>query len=120
MFIGASVLVAAGKLDPLAVLLFGALGAATGDQIGALRAARTDRRVAFAFSYRCGAPYLDRRAGAAPPIVDDPGDSLRTGLRIAITAACAYGSISPIRFDDGLNLIGAFMWAAALLTPVSA
>jgi membrane protein DedA with SNARE-associated domain len=33
MFIAASVLVAAGKLNPLAVMTFGALGAATGDQL---------------------------------------------------------------------------------------
>jgi membrane protein DedA with SNARE-associated domain len=40
------------------------------------------------------------------------------GLRIAITAACAYGKISPLRFTT-LNLVGAFLWAAVLLTLVS-
>jgi membrane protein DedA with SNARE-associated domain len=40
------------------------------------------------------------------------------GLRIAITAACAYGNISPVRFTT-LNLVGAFMWAIVLLTLVS-
>jgi len=40
------------------------------------------------------------------------------GLRIAITAACAYGNISALRFTI-LNLTGAFMWAVVLLTLVS-
>jgi len=40
------------------------------------------------------------------------------GLRIAITAACAYARVPPLRFS-GLNLISAFAWAAVILTIVS-
>ncbi len=118
VFVGSAVLVAAGKLDALAVLTFGALGAATGDQL-----------VFYALRGRIAGWLKRSRAVAArhASIVArvQHHQSLMIlairfapGLRIAITAACAYSNISPVRFTT-LNLIGAFMWAAVLLTLVS-
>jgi membrane protein DedA with SNARE-associated domain len=118
VFISASVLVAAGRLDPWAVMLFGALGAATGDQIifYALRGriagwftrsrAVASRHTAIVARVRRHQSLMILAIRFAP------------GLRIAITAACAYGEISPLRFTS-LNLVGAFLWAAVLLTLVS-
>jgi membrane protein DedA with SNARE-associated domain len=118
VFIGAAVLVAAGKLDPLAVMVCGALGAATGDQV-----------VFYALRGRIAGWFTRSRAVAArhTSIVSrvQRHQSLMIlairfapGLRIAITAACAYGNITPLRFTT-LNLVGAFLWAAILLTLVS-
>lgn len=118
MFIAAAVLVAAGKLNALAVMTFGALGAATGDQL-----------YFYAFRGRIAGWLTRSRTIAArhAAIVSrvHRHQSLMIlairflpGLRIAITAACAYGNVPPIRFST-LNLIGAFAWAAALMTLVS-
>ena len=118
VFITAAVLVAAGKLDALGVMVFGALGAATGDQL-----------VFYALRGRIAGWLTRSRAIAArhSSIVSRVtrhqslmifGIRFAPGLRIAITAACAYGNISPFRFTT-LNLASAFMWAAVLLTLVS-
>jgi membrane protein DedA with SNARE-associated domain len=118
VFIGAAVLVAAGKLNALAVMVLGAMGAATGDQL-----------VFYALRGRIGG-WLTRSRAVAARHASIVGRVQRhqssmilairfaPGLRIAITAACAYGNISPVRFTT-LNLVGAFLWAAVLLTLVS-
>ncbi len=118
VFITAAVLVAAGKLDRLPVMLFGALGAATGDQV-----------VFYALRGRI-AKWLTRSRAVAARHTSIVARVRRhqslmilairfaPGLRIAITAACAYGNISPLRFTT-LNLAGAFMWAAVLMALVS-
>ena len=118
MFIAASVLVAAGKLDALGVMTFGALGAATGDQL-----------YFYAFRGRiAGWLTRSRRIAARHAAIVSRvrrHQSLMVlairflpGLRIAITAACAYGNVSPIRFST-LNLVAAFAWAVLLMTLVS-
>jgi len=118
VFVAAAVLVAAGKLNPLAVMTFGALGAATGDQV-----------FFYAFRGRI-AGWLTRSrviAGRHASIVARVRrhQSLMIlairflpGLRIAITAACAYSEVSPVRFTT-LDLLAAFAWAVVLLTLVS-
>ena len=118
IFIGAAVLVAAGKLNPLAVVTFGALGAATGDQIWfyVLRG-----RLA-GWLTRLG-PRATRRTSIVARVQRHQSLMIfairfAPGLRIAITAACAYGNVSPLRFSV-LNLIAAFAWAGVLLTIVS-
>jgi membrane protein DedA with SNARE-associated domain len=118
VFIGASVLVAAGRLDPWAVMLFGALGAATGDQMifYALRgriAGWFSRSRAIASRHTSIVARVQRHQSLMILAI-----RFAPGLRIAITAACAYGEISPLRFTT-LNLVGAFLWAAVLLTLVS-
>lgn len=118
VFIGAAVLVAAGKLDPFAVMTFGALGAATGDQVVfyALRGRITrwlSRYRAVALRHASIVSRVQRHQSLMIVAI-----RFAPGLRIAITAACAYGSISPVRFT-ALNLVGSFLWAAVLLGLVS-
>jgi len=118
VFIGAAVLVAAGKLDPLAVVIFGALGAATGDQIWfyALRGRVTEWLTRFG-------PVAARQSSIVARVQRHQSLMILAirfapGLRIAIAGACAYGNVSPLRFSV-LNLIAAFAWAGVLLTIVS-
>ena len=118
VFIAAAVLVAAGTLDPLGVMVFGALGAATGDQLWfyALRG----RLAGWLTRVR---PLTARRASIVTRVQRHQSLMILAirfapGLRIAITAACAYGNVPPLRFST-LNLLAAFAWAAALLTIVS-
>jgi membrane protein DedA with SNARE-associated domain len=118
VFVVAAVLVAAGKLNPLAVMTVGALGAASGDQM-----------FFYAFRGRIAGWLTRSRAIAArhASIVARVrrhqslmilGIRFLPGLRIAITAACAYSEVSPVRFST-LNLLSAFAWAVVLLTLVS-
>ena len=118
VFVSAAVLVAAGKLDPLWVMTFGALGAATGDPMFfyALRgriAGWLTRSRAVADRHTAIVERVQRHQSLMIFAI-----RFAPGLRIAITAACAYGNISPIRFTT-LNLVSAFVWAALLLTLVS-
>ena len=118
VFVAASVLVAAGQLNPLGVMTFGALGAATGDQM-----------FFYAFRGRI-AGWLTRSRAVAARHASIVARVRRhqslmilairflPGLRIAITAACAYSDVSPIRFST-LDLIAAFAWAVVLLALVS-
>jgi len=118
VFVAASVLVASGQLHYLAVLVAGALGAATGDQLyfyslrGRLEswlsrwarlAARHDSIVARVQRHQAWMVLAIRFA---------------PGLRIAIAAACAYAKVPPLRFSL-LNLASAFVWATLLLALVS-
>jgi membrane protein DedA with SNARE-associated domain len=118
VFVTASVLVAAGKLDPLGVLTCGALGAAAGDQM-----------FFYAFRNRIEGWLTRSRAIAARhaniiarvqrhQVLMIFAIRFAPGLRIAMTAACAYGNVSAWRFTT-LNLISAFAWAVALMALVS-
>jgi membrane protein DedA with SNARE-associated domain len=118
VFVGAAVLVAAGKLTAVAVGLSGALGAAAGDQLifYALRGRLSGwlarlrpinaRRDSIVARVRRHQVFMVLAIRFAP------------GLRIAITAACAYAGVPPARFTI-LNLVSAFAWAAVLLTVVA-
>ena len=118
VFIGAAVLVAAGKLNALAVMVLGAMGAATGDQLvfyalrGRIDGWLTRSRAVTARHASIVGRVQRHQSSMILAIRFAPG------LRIAITAACAYGKVSPLRFTT-LNLVGAFLWAAVLLTLVS-
>ncbi len=116
-YIAAAALVAQGQLNPLAVLLCGALGAAIGDQ-------------AFFYAFRGGLPrflarYPSLEQKAAPLVARvRRHDALMVllvrfspGLRIAITAACAWVDVPALKFS-ALNLLSAFVWALALLVVV--
>jgi membrane protein DedA with SNARE-associated domain len=118
VFIGAAVLVAAGKLNAIGVGVSGALGAAAGDQL-------------FFYALR---GHVSGWLGRMRPIAARRESIIRRvrrhqalmvlvirfapGLRIAITAACAYAGVPAARFTI-LNLASAFAWAAVLLTIVS-
>ena len=119
MFAIASVLVAAGRLNPAMVVIFGALGAAAGDQFyfylfrGALRGRFADRawpalRVSPLWLARIRAAVQRHESGAIVALRFAPG------LRIALAATCAWANVSAVRFSL-LNLLSAFVWAAALL-----
>ena len=116
-YIAAATLVALGQLNAVGVLISGAVGAAIGDQ-------------AYFYLFRGRLPrWLARYPSLqqkAAPLVDRVRrhDSLMVllirfapGLRIAIAAACAWVDVAPCRFSL-LNLISAFVWAAALLVLV--
>ena len=118
VFITASVLVGHGELHPLGVLIAGALGGSTGDQIyfyllrGRLhrwlgrfpRIARRHRAITARVSRHSTAIVLASR--------------FLPGLRTAIPAACAYAGVKPLKFS-GLNLLSAFAWASAILATVA-
>src|SRR4051812_32331719 len=113
-YIAAAALVAQGRLNGAGVLLFGATGAAIGDQ-------------AFFYVFRGRLPrwmsrYPSLEQATAPLVARvRRHDSLMVllirfapGLRIAIAAACAWVDVSPWKFSV-LNLLSAFVWAFALL-----
>lgn len=116
-YIGAATLVAQGQLNPVGVLVSGAVGAAIGDQ-------------AYFYAFRGRLPrwlarYPSLQQRAAPLIGRvRRHDSLMVlllrfapGLRIAIAAACAWVDVSPLKFSV-LNLLSAFVWAFGLLALV--
>jgi membrane protein DedA with SNARE-associated domain len=116
-YIAAAALVAQGQLNPVAVLVSGALGAAIGDQ-------------AFFYAFRGRLPrwlarYPALQQKAAPLVARvRRHDALMVllvrfapGLRIAIAAACAWVEVPALKFSV-LNLISAFVWALALLVLV--
>jgi membrane protein DedA with SNARE-associated domain len=116
-YIAAATLVAQGQLNPLGVLVSGAVGAAIGDQ-------------AFFYVFRgrlprwvARYPSLQRKA---EPLLGRVRrhDSLMVllirfapGLRVAMAAACAWVGVSPLKFSV-LNLLSAFVWALTLLVLV--
>ena len=116
-YVGAAALVAQGQLNPIGVLVSGALGASIGDQ-------------AYFYVFRGRLPrWLARYPSLqekAAPLVDRVRrhDSLMVllirfapGLRIAIAAACAWVDVSPLKFSV-LNLLSSFVWAFVLLIAV--
>lgn len=114
VFVAAAVMVSAGELQWWPVMVSGALGAATGDQLYfyALRG-RVDGwlRRFRGVATRHEAIVARVKRHEVPMIL-----ALRfaPGLRIAIAAACAYACVRPVRFSV-LNALAAFVWAAALL-----
>jgi membrane protein DedA with SNARE-associated domain len=113
-FVTASTLVAEGRLNPIAVLIAGALGSAIGDQ-------------AYFYIFRGGLhriirrfPNLQRRAEPLVARVRRNDSAMvllirfAPGLRVVLAAACAYARVSPLKFSV-LNTLTCFIWAAALL-----
>lgn len=113
-FIAAATLVAQGRLNPVGVLLSGALGAAIGDQTYFyLFRGRLPRWVArYPSIARKAAPLVERvrRHDALMVLLI----RFAPGLRIALASACAWVEVPPLRFSL-LNLLAAFVWASALL-----
>jgi membrane protein DedA with SNARE-associated domain len=118
VFVAASVLVASGQLGHLPVLLSGALGAATGDQMyfyalrGRLSGWASRLRPIAKRQHAIVARVQRHRALMILALRFAPG------LRIAIAAACAYARVPRAQFSV-LNLIAAFVWAALLLALVT-
>ena len=116
-YLAACALVADGRLDPLAVVCAGAVGAAVGDQ-------------AYYFLFRGRLPLLISRfpsvARKAAPLVDlvRRRATLATllvrfapGFRVALTAACVSAGVPPLTFSL-LNSLMSLAWAVVLLVLV--
>ena len=116
-YIGAATLVAQGRLNPVAVLVSGAIGAAIGDQVFFyLFRGRLPRWLArYPSLEQKAAPLVDRvrRHDAFMVLLI----RFAPGLRIAIAAACAWVDVPPRKFSL-LNLLSSFVWAIALLVMV--
>lgn len=102
-----------GKLFWVGVLVAGALGGATGDQL-------------WFYILRGHLHWLDRypRLAKYRHSVSERVHSHETaiilgsrflpGLRTAIPIACAYANVRPVKFSV-LNLVSAFAWAGAIM-----
>jgi len=116
-YITQCVAVSMGKLNWLAVLIAGALGGSTGDQLWfyVLRG-----RLGWLDRYPRLAKYHEsvrERVNANENLMVLASRFL-PGLRTAIPIACAYAGVRPIKFST-LNLISAFAWAAAIMAFVT-
>lgn len=117
-YLGACALVAAGRLDPLPVLVAGAAGAAVGDQAYFYLFRKRLTRWMSRFS------SLERRAAPLAALVRRRASMMvmlirfAPGLRVAITAACAYVDVPPLKFSL-LNGLTAVIWAGGLLALVA-
>jgi membrane protein DedA with SNARE-associated domain len=117
-YVAAATLVAEGRLQPLGVLVAGALGAAIGDQayFYLFRGRLPHWLARYPSLQRKTAPLVDRvRRHAALMVLLI---RFAPGLRIALAAACAAADVPP-RTMSLLNLLSAFVWAAALLVLVA-
>lgn len=118
VFVIAAALVSQGRLNPIGVAAAGAAGAAIGDQFyfyvfrGRLR------------SWLDRYPAIARRGQALVARVQRH-DTLTVlairfspGLRIALSAACAYAGVPPLKFSL-LNGLASVAWSAGLLAIVA-
>ncbi|MSO23766.1 MAG: hypothetical protein EXQ58_11085 [Acidobacteria bacterium] len=118
VFVGASVLVSLGHLDPLRVFAAAALGGSSGDQF-------------FFYVLRGRLRHWLGRCRALTSVQQDLETLVQRhstsmilacrflpGLRVAIPAACAYAGIRPLKFS-GLSLIGSAAWSGAIFLLVS-
>ncbi|MEO8482948.1 MAG: VTT domain-containing protein [Acidobacteriota bacterium] len=117
-FVAASILVGRGLLDPFGVMLAGATGASLGDQAyfyllrGRLRR-WLDRIPALA---RRRESLVRRVRRHEVPMVF--AIRFAPGMRIAMTAACAYAGVPALRFSFW-NAISSLCWATAILVLVA-
>jgi membrane protein DedA with SNARE-associated domain len=118
VFVTASMLVGRGELNPLGVLLAGALGGSTGDQFWyyALKGRLhrwLDRFPRMARHQRAIAARVTRNS-----TIMVLGVRFLPGLRVAIPAACAYAGVPPLKFS-ALNLVSALLWASSIMALVA-
>jgi membrane protein DedA with SNARE-associated domain len=103
----------AGRLYWLPVLVAGALGGATGDQLWfyVLRG-----RIHWLDRYPWMGRYRDRVSAHvhAHEALIILVSRFLPGLRTAIPIACAYAGVRRLKFS-ALNLVSAFAWAAAIM-----
>src|SRR5262252_519729 len=116
-YITMCVAVAAGKLNWMGVLIAGALGGATGDQLWfyLLRG-----RIHWLDRYEWMAKHRDavvHRVKGNQTLILLISRFL-PGLRTAIPIACAYARVKPLSFSL-LNLTSAFMWAGTIMLVVT-
>jgi membrane protein DedA with SNARE-associated domain len=117
VYITMCVAAAAGKLRWELVLIAGALGGATGDQLWfyVLRG-----RLHWLDKY----PWMARHRDAVVHRVKHNQTVILLisrflpGLRTAIPIACAYAKLKPLHFSS-LNLVSAFLWASTIMLIVT-
>jgi membrane protein DedA with SNARE-associated domain len=115
-YISACVAASLGKLNWGAVLLAGALGGSTGDQLWFyLLRGRLDWLDLFEWLARHHAAVRARVAARETPML--LVSRFLPGLRVAIPIACAYARVNPVKFS-ALNLLSAFAWASAIMVVV--
>jgi membrane protein DedA with SNARE-associated domain len=118
MFVTAALLVAAGQLSAVPVVIAGALGATTGDQIyfylfrGRIHSWVSRIRLIAARHEAITSRVRHHEVGMILALRFAPG------LRIAIAAACAYAHVRPLKFS-ALNALSALGWATALMLLVT-
>src|SRR4029077_13174059 len=116
-YITMCVAAAAGRIAWPGVLIAGALGGATGDQLWfyVLRG-----RLHWLHKY----PLVARHRDAVVHRVKDNQNLILVisrflpGLRTAIPIACAYAKLRPLHFSS-LNLVSAFLWASTIMLVVT-
>jgi membrane protein DedA with SNARE-associated domain len=114
VFVGATVLVQMGKLDPLGVYCAAALGGSVGDQLYFYSLRGRLRRWLDLF------PGWSRRRDLIIARVKSNASAMillcrfLPGLRVAIPAACAYAGVAPLRFSV-LSLVSSLAWAASIM-----
>lgn len=102
-----------GKLWWPAVLVAGALGGATGDNLWFyILRGRIHWLDRFPFLARHRATVSERVHSHETAII--LASRFLPGLRTAIPVACAYANVRPLKFTS-LNLISAFGWASAIM-----
>jgi membrane protein DedA with SNARE-associated domain len=118
VFVAASVLVHAGRLNAAGVYVAAALGGSLGDQayFYALRGRLRGWLARFPSLAARGEVVLDhvRRHGNAAALLC----RFLPGLRVAIPAACAWADVPPLRFTT-LSLLSSLCWAALVMTLVA-
>ena len=117
-YVAAAALVGRGYLNPIGVVIAGAAGATLGDQFyfyllrGRLRRF-LDRYDTIARRGQMLARQVRRREVAMVLLI-----RFAPGLRIALSAACAYAGVAPVRFSC-LSLLSSIVWSASLLALVA-
>lgn len=117
-YVAAAALVASGRLNPVWVVIAGTIGAAIGDQVYFyLFRGRLARWIArFPSLEHSAVPLVAlvrRRATMMVLLI-----RFVPGLRVALTAACVYVEVPPLKFSI-LNTITALVWAVVLLVLVA-
>lgn len=118
VFVSACVLAGLGHLNPMAVVVAGALGGSAGDQFY-FYALRGKRRQKLLTRLPCGQLFTStaRRSG-----LDATGFMVACrflpGLRIAIPSACALAGCSAMKFSM-LSVLSGFAWATTLFLLVT-
>jgi membrane protein DedA with SNARE-associated domain len=114
VFVAATVLVHAGRLNASGVYAAAALGGSVGDQLYfyALRG----RLRSWLDRFPTWSSRRDRIIGRVKQNASAMILACRflPGLRVAIPAACAYANVEPLRFTT-LSLISSMAWAAAVM-----
>jgi membrane protein DedA with SNARE-associated domain len=118
VFVGATVLVQMGRLEPLGVYTAAALGGSIGDQLYFYALRGRLRR--FLDRFPTWARRRDRIIGKVRKNASAMILACRflPGLRVAIPAACACADVAPLRFTS-LSLVSSLAWAAAVMAVIT-